>query len=207
MAGKYDDMSFKKAFAAARKAQGSGKVFTWKGKRYTTNTKEDEAKKKVTKPKPRPKSGAAKKTVKPKKRPGSGEPPVAKPGSLAIEKVTVAKLIPSNSKKQTPSFRNRTLKIPASVTNKIKKIDSDIKKISIGEREAASKRLESTKKKLAELRNKKVDKNPGSKIDEILDSLTKLGLYIKDLSKGGGVPGVRKRRKEKPTVKFGSGGR
>ena len=51
MAGKYDDMSFKKAFVAARKAQGSGKVFTWKGKRYTTNTKEDEAKKKVTKPK------------------------------------------------------------------------------------------------------------------------------------------------------------
>ena len=57
------------------------------------------------------------------------------------------------------------------------------------------------------VKNKKVDKNPGSKIDEILDSLTKLGLYIKDLSKGGGVPGVRKRRKEKPTVKFGSGGR
>ncbi len=207
MAGKYDDMSFKKAFVAARKAQGSGKVFTWKGKRYTTNTKEDEAKKKVTKPKPRPKSGAPKKSIKPKKRPGSGEPPVAKPGSLAIEKVTVAKLIPANSKKQTPSFRNRPLKIPAAVTNKIKKIDSDIKKISIGEREAASKRLENTKKKLAELRNKKVDKNPGSKIDEILDSLTKLGLYVKDLSKGGGVPGVRKRRKEKPTVKFGSGGR
>ena len=145
MAGKYDDMSFKKAFVAARKAQGSGKVFTWKGKRYTTNTKEDEAKKKVTKPKPRPKSGAPKKSIKPKKRPGSGEPPVAKPGSLAIEKVTVAKLIPANSKKQTPSFRNRPLKIPAAVTNKIKKIDSDIKKISIGEREAASKRLENTK--------------------------------------------------------------
>jgi|TARA_B100001093_G_scaffold421473_1_gene413736 hypothetical protein len=208
MAGKYDDMSFKKAFAAARKAQGSGKVFTWKGKRYTTNTKEDEAKKKVTKPKPRPKSGAAKKTVKPKKRPGSGEPRIAKPSEIVrSEEITVTKLLPVNSKKRTPSFRNRPLKIPAAVTNKIKKIDSDIKKISIGEREAASKRLESTKKKLAELRNKKVDKNPGSKIDEILDSLTKLGLYIKDLSKGGGVPGVRKRRKEKPTVKFGSGGR
>ena len=207
MAGKYDDMSFKKAFVAARKAQGSGKVFTWKGKRYTTNTKEDEAKKKVTKPKPRPKSGAPKKSIKPKKRPGSGEPPVAKPGSLAIEKVTVAKLIPANSKKQTPSFRNRPLKIPAAVTNKIKKIDSDIKKISIGEREAASKRLENTKKKLATLRNKKVDKNPGSLIDELLGELTKLGLYVKDLSKGGGVPGVRKRRNKKPTVKFGSGGR
>jgi len=195
MAGKYDDMSFKKAFVAARKAQGSGKVFTWKGKRYTTNTKEDEAKKKTTKSK----SGAPKKSLRPKKRPGSGEPPVAKPGSLAIEKVTTTFI--------NKGGNTRPLKIPATVTNKIKKIDSDIKKISIGEREAASKKLENTKKKLATLRNQKVDKNPGSKIDEILDSLTKLGLYIKDLSKGGGVPGVRKRRNKKPTVKFGSGGR
>ena len=208
MAGKYDDMSFKKAFAAARKAQGAGKVFTWKGKRYTTNTKEDEAKKKVTKPKPRPKSGAAKKTVKPKKRPGSGEPRIAKPSEIVrSEEITVTKLLPVNSKKQTPSFRNRTLKIPASVTNKIKKIDSDIKKISIGEREAASKRLENTKKKLDRLKNQKVDKNPGSLMDELLAELTKVGLYVKDLTKGGGVPGVRKRRNKKPTVKFGSGGR
>ena len=29
MAGKYDDMTFK-AFNAARKAKGAGKVFTWK---------------------------------------------------------------------------------------------------------------------------------------------------------------------------------
>jgi hypothetical protein len=204
MAGKYDDMSFKKAFVAARKAQGAGKVFTWKGKRYTTNTKEDEAKKKVTKPKPRPKSGAPKKSIKPKKRPGSGEPPVAKPGELAIKKVTTTFIGKGGN--------TRPLKIPATVTNKIKKINSDIKKISIGEREAASKRLENTKKKLAELRNKKVDKNPGSKIDEILDSLTKLGLYIKDLKKvgvgaSGGVAGVKKLRNKKPTVKFGSGGR
>ena len=206
MAGKYDDMSFKKAFVAARKAQGSGKVFTWKGKRYTTNTKEDEAKKKVTKPKPRPKSGAAKKTVKPKKRPGSGT--IAKPSEIVrSEEITVTKLLPVNSKKRTPSFRNRPLKIPAAVTNKIKKIDSDIKKISIGEREAASKRLESTKKKLEKLRNQKVDKNPGSLMDELLAELTKVGLYVKDLTKGGGVPGVRKRRNKKPTVKFGSGGR
>jgi len=41
---KYDDMSFKKAFAAARKEKGSGKTFTWKGKRYTTNYKEEESK-------------------------------------------------------------------------------------------------------------------------------------------------------------------
>ena len=86
MAGKYDDMTFKKAFVAARKAKGAGKVFTYKGKKYTTNTKEDE--KKIT----RRKSGAPKKSLKPKKRPGSGEPPVAKPSELTIKKVTVAKL-------------------------------------------------------------------------------------------------------------------
>ena len=86
MAGKYDSMTFKKAFNAARKEKGAGKVFTYKGKRYTTNLKEEE--KKIT----RRKSGAPKKSLKPKKRPGSGEPSVAKPGSLAIEKVTVTKL-------------------------------------------------------------------------------------------------------------------
>ena len=202
MAGKYDDMSFKKAFNAARKSQGAGKVFTWKGKRYTTNTKEDEAKKKVTKPKPRPKSGAPKKSIKPKKRPGSGEPPVAKPGSLAIEKVTVAKLIPANSKKQTPSFRNRPLKIPAAVKNKVKKIDSDIKKISIGEREAASKRLTRIKKMMADMQAKRVDANPSSKMDEILSALSKLGLYVKKtydagLGASGGIAKVSRDSRKK----------
>ena len=145
MAGKYDDMSFKKAFNAARKAQGAGKVFTWKGKRYTTDLKEEVSKKKkVTKPKPRPKSGSTKKTVKPKKRPGSGR--IAKPSEIIrSEEITVTKLLPAKSKR---AGNVRPLKIPAAVTNKIKKIDSDIKKISIGEREAASKRLENTKKKL-----------------------------------------------------------
>lgn len=71
MAGQYDDMSFGKAFNAARKKLGAGKVFTWKGKKYTTNTKEDEAKKKKApvKPKPRPKSGAPKSSPRPKPRP------------------------------------------------------------------------------------------------------------------------------------------
>ena len=91
MAGKYDDMTFKKAFVAARKAKGAGKVFTWKGKRYTTNLKEEEKKLKASKGTIR-KSGAPKKSLKPKKRPGSGEPPVAKPSELTIKKVTVAKL-------------------------------------------------------------------------------------------------------------------
>ena len=93
MAGKYDDMTFKKAFVAARKAKGAGKVFTWKGKRYTTNLKEEEKKLKASKGTIR-KSGAVKKSLKPKKRPGSGEPPVAKPSELTIKKVTVTKLPP-----------------------------------------------------------------------------------------------------------------
>lgn len=69
MAGQYDDMSFGKAFNAARKKLGAGKVFTWKGKKYTTNTKEDEQK--ITKRK----SGAVKKSPRPKARPGSTTSP------------------------------------------------------------------------------------------------------------------------------------
>lgn len=55
---KYDEMSFGKAFAAARKELGKGKTFTWKGKSYTTNLKEEAAPKKksesVPVPPPRP---------------------------------------------------------------------------------------------------------------------------------------------------------
>ena len=139
MAGKYDDMTFKKAFVAARKAKGAGKVFTWKGKRYTTNTKEDEAKKnkKVTKPKIRPKSGAPKKSLKPKKRPGSGEPPVAKPSELTIKKVTVAKL-------------------PAK---------GPVVGRSLGEREAFSKRMARIEKKM---KNDSLLKDSPSLVDDIL---------------------------------------
>ena len=35
--------SFNKAFTAARKDKGAGGVFTWNGKKYTTNYKEDKA--------------------------------------------------------------------------------------------------------------------------------------------------------------------
>ena len=64
--------SFGAAFKDARKRLGAGKTFTYKGKKYSTNTKDDLAKKKkvsVTivkleaKPKPRPKS---KKSSEPK---------------------------------------------------------------------------------------------------------------------------------------------
>ena len=42
---KYDDMSFGKAFAAARKEKGAGKTFTWKGNSYTTDRADDKKKK------------------------------------------------------------------------------------------------------------------------------------------------------------------
>jgi len=38
---KYDDMTFGKAFAAARKEKGKGKTFTWKGNSYTTDRADD----------------------------------------------------------------------------------------------------------------------------------------------------------------------
>jgi hypothetical protein len=38
---KYDDMSFGKAFASARKEKGAGKTFTWKGNSYTTDRADD----------------------------------------------------------------------------------------------------------------------------------------------------------------------
>ena len=78
MAGKYDNMSFSKAFAAARKAEGSGKTFTWKGKSYSTNYKEESGSKKPaktgltssTKPKMRPETGLTS-SPRPKIRPES----------------------------------------------------------------------------------------------------------------------------------------
>jgi hypothetical protein len=52
--------TFSKAFAAARKAKGPGKTFTWQGKSYSTNTKEDAAKETKAPPaaprSPRPKA-------------------------------------------------------------------------------------------------------------------------------------------------------
>lgn len=66
--GKYDKMSFGKAFAAARKEKGAGKTFTWKGKSYTTNYKEEEAKGSTTRPKKRPVT----RSPRPKARPSQG---------------------------------------------------------------------------------------------------------------------------------------
>jgi hypothetical protein len=53
--------TFAQAFAAARKEKGAGKVFTWNGKRYSTNTADD--KKKTTAKKTTAKKTTAKKTT------------------------------------------------------------------------------------------------------------------------------------------------
>ena len=50
----YDDMTFSKAFAAARKEMGAGKTFEWKGKKYTTDLKEEVKGASSPKPKARP---------------------------------------------------------------------------------------------------------------------------------------------------------
>ena len=135
MAGKYDDMSFKKAFAAARKAQGAGKVFTWKGKRYTTNYKE-EVNKKVTKPKPRPKSGAPKKSIKPKKRPSS------------VKRVTKA------PDKSTPSFRDRKKTTVKKTTTKDLNKIANIASKAIDKDPGVMTQAEKLERKLANLQNK-----------------------------------------------------
>ena len=74
MAGKYDELSFGKAFNAARKAKGKGETFPWRGKSYSTNYKEEEEPK-VTRPKGRTAAvggsdTAPKKSLRPKTRPG-----------------------------------------------------------------------------------------------------------------------------------------
>ena len=83
MAGKYDELSFGKAFNAARKEKGKGKKFTWKGKSYTTNYKEEE-KPKVKRPKARDTSkkvdgtkAAPKTSLRPQARPTVGSTPAA----------------------------------------------------------------------------------------------------------------------------------
>ena len=72
----YDDMSFSKAFAAARKEMGAGKTFSWKGKKYTTDLKEEvKGAKSPVKPKARPEGLKAKTTsapttsIRPKRKP------------------------------------------------------------------------------------------------------------------------------------------
>jgi len=59
-----DDMSFGEAFRIKRRELGEGKVFTWRGKKYTTSTKKPEPKTEANLPKTAPKA-TPKATTKP----------------------------------------------------------------------------------------------------------------------------------------------
>mgnify|MGYP001012612158 CR=1 FL=1 len=90
--------SFKEAFAAARKAQGAGGEFTWKGKSYSTNIAGEKGKKKA----PAFSTDMANKAIdkaagvqtpnastpRPQKRPVDMAPkPVAAPASVTVSKL------------------------------------------------------------------------------------------------------------------------
>jgi hypothetical protein len=63
---KYDELSFKKAFAAARAELGKSATFTWKGKSYSTRLADEPAK--------APKKDVAPKTsVRPRAKPPTGD--------------------------------------------------------------------------------------------------------------------------------------
>lgn len=71
--------TFAKAFAAARKAQGPGKTFEWKGKKYTTDTAADQ--KGPTRPKARPTSETPSATPNVTRRGGADPRPKATGGT------------------------------------------------------------------------------------------------------------------------------
>ena len=110
---KYDDMSFGKAFAAARKEKGAGETFTWKGKSYTTDRADDKPSK--------GKSGStdiaamAKEAIdrsgptRPRARPGSDEKPT-RPRSRPTDKAATATSVstPEVSTEKLPSRSERT---------------------------------------------------------------------------------------------------
>lgn len=103
---KYDDMSFGKAFAAARREKGAGGVFTWKGKRYTTDRADDKPAQtdivsRADAAIRRAESATATdraptRSVRPRPRPGSGRDPNA-PTATSVEtpRVTVSDLPPA----------------------------------------------------------------------------------------------------------------
>jgi len=188
MAGKYDDMSFKKAFVAARKAKGAGKVFTWKGKRYTTNIKEEE-KLKASKGTKR-ESGAVTKSIRPKKR-ISSKKPVKRPSS--VKRVTKA------PDKSTPSTRVRkkitTKKTTTKDLNKIANIASK----AIDNDPGVMTQAEKLERRLANLQNKVDRANLGggtvpnnilTEMRSVQKSLAKLTPRLSDDIKVGLLSGI-----------------
>lgn len=103
---KYDDMSFGKAFAAARREKGAGKTFTWKGNSYTTDRADDKPAQTDTVSRARAAIARAesstaterapRQSVRPRPRPGSGRDPNAPTAtSVGTPRVTVSDLPPA----------------------------------------------------------------------------------------------------------------
>jgi len=189
MAGKYDDMTFKKAFVAARKAKGAGKVFTWKGKRYTTNIKEEEKKLKASKGTKR-ESGAVTKSIRPKKR-ISSKKPVKRPSS--VKRVTKA------PDKSTPSFRNRKPTIVKKTTKKDLNKIANIASKAIDNDPGVMTQAEKLERRLANLQNKVDRANLGgstvpnnilTEMRSVQKSLAKLTPRLSDDVKVGLLSGI-----------------
>lgn len=66
-------MTFKEAFTKARKEKGAGATFTWNGKQYTTDYKEENG---PTRPQPRPETEGTSRTTRPRARPSAATPKV-----------------------------------------------------------------------------------------------------------------------------------
>lgn len=94
-------MSFKEAFAKARKEKGPGKTFTWNGKSYSTNYAEEAEKKEDKKDSPKPtkrprQKGATTTSPRPTRR---GEP--AKKRTQSVPKKTDGKYQPTGKEPDT----------------------------------------------------------------------------------------------------------
>ena len=63
-------MNFKEAFAKARKEKGAGATFTWNGRQYTTDYK-DEKPPTPTRPQARPETEGTSRTSRPRARPSA----------------------------------------------------------------------------------------------------------------------------------------
>ena len=111
--------SFKEAFAAARKAKGAGKTFTWNGKLYTTNYKEEAPK--ATSPRPKAKPVTVKTPAKPLAHPVS-KPPV-KPLAHPVSKTPAPKAAPKAATKtgytQVPAPKASTRAKPSKPAVKV----------------------------------------------------------------------------------------
>lgn len=188
---KFDEMSFSKAFAAARKEMGAGKTFTWKGKSYTTNLKEEAPKKASAAPATSKRPAPAKrdamagyragdvttsKITKPTSGRGDGGMEMVKrTAELALQKAAAAPKASTGGPARTSSTPNRL-----SMTNK--------QRMDLAKEEAAAKRAKSRAANTAPAKSGTAAKSSAKEgyFDDILAFI-----------KGGGYTGYKNRNEKK----------